>query len=441
MRGNCIRGAWLLAVLTALVPASLARGQSPDDAPIELGWPWQGGRSLESPTVLSAAEPRGVVVRGQSGAQSAGYAPAHPQLPIPLGSTRPEDGGFYFAVQGAMYRQTLPLRNQPIAYRGFQTSDNSLGVPTGTFIGSLRPALNVNNLDGQVAYQPGSQIDLGWKFRDGSALTLSWFYLSTAQYRAAATLVPPLNSQRDDLADSFISAPVFNFPPEYSGPANKVTGGSATVAYGIWNAASIMTIKFEQRFQQWELTYRYPIVDQEDYRVQALVGPRFAWIWERFKWRTTSYGEDNGSITAGPDDVGIYTNITSNRMYGVHTGCQTECYIGHGFAVMLECQVAGFLDSVKQRAKYETANKFMGRPESKRAKREFSVVPEFSGMLALQWYPTEFIEVRFGYQLMYFMNTFASTRPIDFNYSHVAPVWDHVNRLFDGFQGGVCITF
>src|SRR5947208_5889619 len=41
---------------------------------------------------------------------SPGYAPASPQLPIPLGSTRPEDGGLFVAAEGLLYLQTNPLR-------------------------------------------------------------------------------------------------------------------------------------------------------------------------------------------------------------------------------------------------------------------------------------------------------------------------------------------
>jgi hypothetical protein len=375
------------------------------------------------------------------GADVPQYAPAHPQIPWPLGSTRPEDGGPFVFAQYAMYRQTNPLRSQPIAFRGFLTYDDSLGVPNGTIIGSQRPALNTNNLNGQVAYQPGYEIGAGWKLKDGSAITLSWLHLTSTQYRAAATLVPPLGSVRPDFADSFLTALVFNFPPEFAGPDNAVAGGSAQVAFGIWNAASIMTIKFEQRFNQFDVTYRYPLIDEEDYRVQALVGPRYVWIWERFLWRTTKYGDAGGVLTATGQDVGIYTNITSNRMYGVHAGCQTEWYLGHGFASMLEVQGAMYLNSTKQRAKYETGARFAGLPESKRSKREFSIVPEVSAMLTLQWYPTEFVQIHLGYELMYFFNTFSSTRPIDFNYSNVAPTWDHVNRCFDGFRAGIAFWF
>jgi hypothetical protein len=378
------------------------------------------------------------------------YAPAHPQIPWPLGSTRPEDGGPFVYAQTTLYQWTNPLRSQPIAIRGFFASDNSLGVPVGTRFGSGAEALNVNNLNGQGSFEPGVEMGFGWKLKDGSAITFSFLYFAETNYSHGATLFTPHGREGQDLADTFISSFVYNFPPEYAGPINKVgifTNGtgtpSPTGAVGIWNAASVMTIQFEQRFQQYEATYRYPIIDDEDYRVQALVGPRFAWIWERFGWRTVSYGLDqaNNSVQATATDVALYTNIVSNRMYGVHAGCQTECYLGHGFAMMLEGQGALFVNGVKERAKYELGQKFAGLPESKRAKKEFSIVPEVSAMLSLQWYPTEFVQIQLGYELMAFFNTLASTRPIDYNYLNVAPTFDHVNRQFNGFRFGVALWF
>jgi hypothetical protein len=190
------------------------------------------------------------------------------------------------------------------------------------------------------------------------------------------------------------------------------------------------------------MTYRFPVLDQENYRFSGEVGPRFAWFWSIFKWTTTSQGEDaSGNLTSGPEDVAIYTNIASNRMYGVFAGCQQECYLGHGFAVMLDTQVSLYLDSVKERAQYELAAKFLGFPESKRAKREFTIVPEFSGTMWLQWYPTEYVQLGLGYEAMYFMNTLVSRRPIDFNYTNLAPKWDHYNFLLNGFRVGAAISF
>src|SRR5262249_22852993 len=135
------------------------------------------------------------------------------------------------------------------------------------------------------------------------------------------------------------------------------------------------------------------------------------------------------------------TNITSNRMYGVHAGCQTECYLGHGFAVMGEVQGALFLDSVKKRAKYELGQKFAGEPESKRSRRDFNIVPELSAMGTLQWYPTENVQIQIGYEFMDFFNTLASKQPIDFNYLNLQPAWVSVNRFLDGFRAGIAFRF
>lgn len=457
MRGSIIRGAWLLAACVALLPASV-RGQSPDDAPVQLFPVWPADASYAE----SEDDPSGPIpylARGQAGG-SPGYAPAHPQLPVPLGSTRPEDGGPYVFAQGLLYRQTNPLRSQPIAVRGFLVYDTSInGLPPGTFIGSGREALNVNNLNGQVGYQPGIELGAGWKFKDGTSLSVSWMNLATNKFSNAATGVPQRASVRPDLADSFITSFVFNFPPEFAGPLNKIQPQtvftlvpppntqfipntlrvpSELVAYGIWNAATVMSIWFEQRFQKTDITYRVPIIDEEDYRFSATVGPRFAWIWERFKWRSTSYAlDDAGNSITGPTDVAIYTNITSNRMYGVYTGCQTECYLGHGFSVMCDLQGAILINSVLERVKWERGDE----DAAKKSKREWTVVPQVSATLALEWYPTEFIQVRFGYDVMAFFNTMASTRPIDFNYANMSPQWDHVNRFFDGFRGGVALWF
>jgi hypothetical protein len=417
MRGKTIRGTWLLAGLLAVLPA-VARGQEP------------GPVLLEFPNYVARGQ-------SQSAPGSPGYAPADPQIPVPLGSTRPEDGGLYLFSEFVYFRQPNPLRNEQIALRGFIASDNSLGVPPSTFIGSRQEALNVDYLNGQVGYQPGFNAGVGWKFKDGSSLSLSIMYLAINTYSAGATLVPRFFNVRPDFADSFITAPVFNFPSDFSGPPNKINspGAGPFAAYGIWNAANIMTIRFDQRFQQWDLTYRYPVLDYEDYRMSAVVGPRFAWIWERFRWTTTA--GDN----PGPLDVAIYNNIDSNRMYGVFAGCQQECYLGHGFAVLLDTRAALLMNTVKERVSYETGLRFLGAAESKKSKHEWTIVPEFQGMLGIQWYPTEFVQVQFGYDLWYFMNTLVSTRPVDFNYLGLTPHFDHVNRLFDGFRAGIAIWF
>lgn len=500
MRGRTLYGGWLGACLLALAPA-LAHAQQ--------------------------------------------YAPADPQIPIPFGSTRPEDGGLFTSGRMLLIRQSNPLRSQAVAVRGLfaydtggrtvlenrltflespdgvtlqallptdqpfngfdtgplpanspggiviaggiSTTISVLGIPSivtnGQFVireffqvldglfdqpgffGSNELALDVEQLRRRAPYQPGVELGVGWKFRDGSSVSLNWMYISEVQQRAGATLAPPTGINPgganpninigDQLANTFLFAPVFNFPPEYAGADFKVNAQGGTIgpggneitanpqtAFGIWNAASIMTIEFRQRFQQWEIVYREPIWETENYRLNGLVGPRFSWIWERFKWTTTSIGQNNdGTVTEGPQYVGIYNNITSNRMYGVHAGCEQEWYLGHGFAFHLKTEGALFLNSVKERAAYETAAKKLGMPSNKIAKREWSVVPELQAQAGLMWYPYEFIQVYAGYDFWAFFNTRASPRPISFDYSNIDPRWTHVNRLFDGCHGGVAFTW
>jgi hypothetical protein len=431
MRGKTrTRGAWLLAACVALAPG-LAWGQAQTSQP------------------------------GNE------YAPADPQLPLPLGSTRPEDGGVYLWARFWYMHQTNPLNDQPIARFGFEASDNSISGPMpntfltpGSFVGSGVPALNVAQLTGQDSYQPGFEVGIGYRFGDGSALSLDYFRLTEASYQAGVTgnqitrhndLVgsAPLTT----LASTFLFAPVFNYPPQFDGPPfkiNPINGAngrpigtpSAQAVSGIWNGATIMTIQFIQRYQEWDITYRYPIYETETQRVNALVGPRFAWIWETFRWSTTSFADDGaGDLIAGPQDIGIYNAVTSNRLYGAHTGCEYECYLGHGFALQARFEGDLFADFVTEIARYETAAKFLGFPESKRAKHEETIVGELEGSLAMRWYPWEFMQVEVGYKLMGFFNTLSARRPIDFDYSNLAPKWDTTTRLFDGFFAGIGINF
>src|SRR5262249_16288429 len=87
------------------------------------------------------------VVRGQIDS-AAGYAPPDPNLPSPLGSTRPESG-FFTHGSFLLYEQTNPLRNQLVARRGFVDSDGLVTVTgVGTPVGSFAIALQTNQVRG-----------------------------------------------------------------------------------------------------------------------------------------------------------------------------------------------------------------------------------------------------------------------------------------------------
>ena len=57
-----------------------------------------------------------------------------PVFPLPIGHDRMETGGFFVDGNVVLFRQTNPLRNQPIAFRGFTDSDGSFSGVPGTFV-------------------------------------------------------------------------------------------------------------------------------------------------------------------------------------------------------------------------------------------------------------------------------------------------------------------
>src|SRR5262249_2204320 len=149
-------------------------------------------------------------------------------------------------------------------------------------------ALNAGQASGPLSYEPGWRLTAGWRFRDGLAVEFSWLSLVEAKYAAVATLIPPGLQPGPLLLETFLFSPVFNFPNDYAGPANKIALGNPFAAYGIWNGASVETIEFVQRFTQYDLTGRVPIFETDYCRCYGLVGVRHVSLWERFKWRVVA---------------------------------------------------------------------------------------------------------------------------------------------------------
>lgn len=369
-------------------------------------------------------------------AQSLGYALPDWDLPVPWGSTRPEAGGLFVAAEYVMYRQTNPLENEVVATRGFYNFNQPIGNSL-QFFGSDTVALDTNQVRGPLSYQPGVNLHIGWKTPDGDAFTLSWLYLFQVRYQAVATSVPPNFNVGATFADSFLTAPVYNFPNDYAGSVLQQNGPGGVATYGIWDGASIMTESFVQRDQQYDFIWRHPVYETEDYRLSSLIGPRFFWIWEGYEWRTTNFG-----FTGSEGPSANYSNIDSNRMYGLSVGCSQEWYCGGGIAIQLDTDATGYLNIVKERVQYSTEQKFAGAAENKRATTDYTAVPELEAKLNVVWYPLENVQLKLGYNFMGFFNTIQSQMPIDFNYSSIDPKFDHIFfRDFDGWQAGISIVF
>lgn len=366
-------------------------------------------------------------------------------FPWPLGNPRYEEGGFYFAGEFLYWKQNNPLEGQTVALTGFQDIDGSVGAALGigsfpgTFIGSRREALNTEQASGPGTYQPGFRFVMGWMFRNQVAVELNWIHLVDARYSATASL-----SRLADLGafqeNTFLFSPVHNFPVDYDGPGADVGVGNQGATRGIWNGADLMTIDFVQRFDMFSLSVRYPLQQTENWRTYGLFGPRIVAMWERFKWRTVDL-DVNG--TAAPDDTANYTNVVSNRLYGIDLGIGNEWMIGYtpmgAFSLSLDVRAAIHADFVKARAKYEIGD---FHTAASRARNLFTLAPAVEGHVNLWWFPYPGVQLRVGYEALAFFNTIASPHPIDFNYGGLDPGWERgITRLFRGINLGFSFTF
>ena len=209
-------------------------------------------------------------------------------------------------------------------------------------------------------------------------------------------------------------------------------------AYGIWNGATIMSIDFVQHYDQVEINFREPIVETDCYRCYGLIGPRFDWIWERFRWRTVDVNIEGQS---SPLDVAIYTNIVSNRMYGADIGIGQDWWLGHGFSVSLDLRAALLLDVVKERAKFELGEKDRP-PQSKRGFTDYTVVPQVQATGCVSYNPIEAVQLRVGYDFVAFFNTISSPHPVTFDWGSPNPGYRHEPvRLLDGIQASIGFVF
>lgn len=401
-------------------------------------------------TVGVALAPTGV--RGQD------VPPADPVIPLPLYHDRPERGGLFVAGEFVFFRQTNPIKHQEIALRGLLDFDGSItadlngilltppnqppiivpGQPAaGRFIGSGAPALFADDIAGgnHESYTPGFRFSAGWRFVDGTTVDFTWMSLTEARYSAVATLVPPGLNPGPLLENTFLFSPVFNFPNDFAGQPQKLALGNPNAAYGIWNAASVMSLSFTQRFSQYDITVRTPFFETECCRTYGLCGVRHTDLWEKFLWRTVS--EDfNGQSQS--DTTADYLNITSNQLYGVTVGGGIEWYLGHGFSLSCEGIAAPMIDIVQEISKYQREDFAVGH---RRHQRDYEFVPALQGQVNVWWYPIEGVQIRVGYEIMAFFDTIASPDPVSFDYSALNPAWRLQNRFLDGFNAGIAFIF
>ncbi len=381
--------------------------------------------------------------------------PMDPMLPLPIFNSRPEMGGFFIAGEGLLFQQDNPIKPQEIAVYGIKDMDGSItntkdkdgNIITGKFLGSGKVALDAANVN-RSDYFPGFNLAGGYRFENGTAIELNWMHLQTAQ-NGYSPPPPPFNiGNTKDWANAYLTAPVVNFPGEYAGPPQKIVlpNNYATygiglpnnyATYGIWNAATCMHISFQQKFDQFDLQYRQPIIEEAAYRWYGILGAKMVYIRERFDW-TTVDTDTSGNTT--PDDIANYTNKVVNHIFGPRLGWGNEYYLGHGFALTIDLEGALMLDVVKEFAEYSLACD-CPHPVALYDRTTYTIVPELEAKLNIWWYPIEGVQVRIGYDAMLFYNTVASRHPVAFDFNNFEPSYSRAVRFLQGFNIGIGFIF
>lgn len=359
----------------------------------------------------------------------------------PLSHPRYEDGGIYVGF-GYLYWNSgaRPLASQQVAIRGFKDTNGTITGTVGAYVGNQEEALNTNQLQGPSTYQPGWDLHIGWRTQGGIVIEANWKHLTAVQYHASASIIPHDFNVGQQLENTFLFSPVSNFPNDFAGADQNVPQGTPGATYGIWNAASLMQLTFTQRFDIYQVNVRMPMNETQDHRTYALFGPRVVWIWERFAWR--SVDTDVVGNTAG-DTIATYSNVVSNRMYGVHAGFGNDWFLGTtpigGLAFTFELESGLYANLVKARAAYTLED----RSASYNRGRNFaSLVPSVEGRVGLTWYPWEAISMSVGYDVMMFFNTMASPKPIDFNLGLIDPQYEHYFfRWYHGINFNISFVF
>jgi hypothetical protein len=352
---------------------------------------------------------------------------------LPTG--RPGDAGFYTAFEFVMLTQTRAIGNQVIARRGFIDSDGAFTGAPGTFIGPGTEAINTRNFSPRT-FSPGWSIEGGYRFEDGTRFFWNYTQLVDAHYSLGASLVPTFQRATPSLADTFLTAPVYNFNVAFAGPDFKVAGQNEFGVYGVWNAATQMDVKFTQRYQEMNLGVRVPVLQTEFSRAYGMAGGRFAWFFERFQWRSVSYDVDGNT---DPTFAADYTNTLSQRMYGPFLGCGNEIFIANQFSVSCDLTGALLMNVAKQRAKYELGDESV---QSKWGREEFKLVPNANASVNLWWYPISGVQLRVGYQAMTYWNTMYMLEPVGLDYGNINPSYQtRYFRLLHGFNAGIGFFF
>jgi len=386
-------------------------------------------------------------------AQPLGQGTLNPfwQHPLPLNGSKSD--GFFAAVEAIYWHVNNPLERQVLAQRGFWDVGGTIVPGTddpGRFYGSGEVALTAD-MAGDDSFEAGFRSTVGYRFTNGLEIEVCYWTLPVFNHTAQAGIIPQSQSAGVGFGDTFLSVPFYNFPIEFAGPDNDVlsqtivpgtsptqfTPGPPTIAFGIFNAAELFLIKFEQELWNLEFNVRMPI-EQTDYtRSYMILGPRIMYLFENFEMRVVDL--DIGG-DGSPLNTARYSTRTRNNLFGVQIGYGSELYLKGGLALSGEVRVGCFFDVFRGKVNLEREDG-PNAPNVRNDHEDHGFSPFVQGGLFLWYYPTDGIVIRCGYEYTGVINVWRSPNPIDYNIGVLSPDFKQMYLQLDGASLGVAFIF
>jgi hypothetical protein len=375
----------------------------------------------------------------QGPASTANYM-ASPQWESPLPFSWDREEGFYFSAEAAVMRINNALRGQVVAKRGFVDHNGSIvgdplggevnifdtagnyyttllttRGPAGAVYGSQEVALDSEELH-RDAFQPGTRISLGYRFRNGMVVEASYMGITKFRSQASAGIIPRNGSTGQENYNSYLYSDFYNFSPYYAGPSREIlsniyldtippgTGANlvlgtvpndlqtyrafAVPAYGITNGFESVQISELLSMHTSELNLRVPVAQFEGTRTYWTGGLRYISTTERFRMVIEDHGfPDTGATLIGGGTIVDnevrnewsmrYTAKQKNVFYGLQTGVGGEAYLMNGFAVSIDGKIGLLAEQSRTSVTVNRLDSDLGL--LKKTHNSFTIAPMFQG--------------------------------------------------------------
>jgi hypothetical protein len=292
------------------------------------------------------------------------------------------EGCAWFVSIGSCALMRQDLGHSRIAVRDPQNIDTGNPPP-------LNAPLVVDSQDLNPVYNWGVRAGIGYRWDCHNAIELSGFY------------IPDQASSKETDLPGRLDLPFFNMPLGFEGDN------------GLWLQADRVKLISQTSLANAELNYRYAPV--QGYGLELLAGVRYFDLHDRL----SIFTDDDGLTVVPPDPfrMATYAVRTHNHIALAQLGIDWEHPLRRWLAFGWFVKGAWGYNWLDVDVTLQRGDGFMG-PSGHRTHDQFSHLYE-TGFF-LDWYLSDRIRLRTGYNAMWVLNVAEAIDEVDFDLSHRA---------------------